>query len=90
MCHFLPSSLAQTHRRDLERLVPIHFPKLPLCIALTPLNIPCPARLGWPQLQRLGHGEPAGSSLLSAFLRLRLAEVSIWLHPAPGPFRTQQ
>lgn len=87
MCHFLPSSLAQTHRRDLERLVPIHFlPKRSLCIALTPLNIP--VQPGWAglQLQRLGHGEPAGSSLLSAFLRLRFGRGEHLVTPGPRAF----
>ena len=72
----------------LQAACAVHFlSKGSLCVALTPLNIPEQPAWAGLQLQRLSYGEPAGSSLLRAFLRLAPAEVRVWLHPAPGPFQ---
>lgn len=85
---FSSSKSSPNTQMGLQAACAVHFlSKGSLCVALTPLNIPEQPAWAGLQLQRLSYGEPAGSSLLRAFLRLAPAEVRVWLHPAPGPFQ---
>lgn len=71
----------------LQAACAVHFlSKGSLCVALTPLNIPEQPAWAGLQLQRLSYEEPAGSSLLSAFLRLRSSRGARLVTPGPRAF----